>query len=474
MPPVLDKWFKRKASVASAPTPKRFDALYAKAAGAAEAHDFERAIQLCDEAIAVDSSRAEPYYKRANSLKNLGRLREALASYDQAIERNTDYACAYCNRGTVQHSLGLMHAALSSYDKAIALDPTDVFAHYNRALLLQDCSRWEDALASYDRAIAIQPEFADAHCNRALALLFQGDFASGWRAFEWRWKNARRLRIGDARTFTQPLWLGVEPLAGKRLLLYCEGGLGDTVQFCRYATMSAALGATVLLEAQAPLIGVLGSLQGVSQLIARGSPLPAFDYQCPLMSLPLAFKTTLDTVPAAPRYLHSDAARIAQWRVRLGERSRLRIGLAWSGNLNNPLDPSRSVRLGDWVAHLPPQFEYFRLQTQVRAADQAVLDSSPLIFSFDDDLMDFTNTAALCECLDLVISVDTSLAHLSGALGQRTWVLLPYTPDWRWLRDRDDSPWYPTMRLYRQPAVGAWDEVFARVSADLQRESGIS
>jgi hypothetical protein len=303
-----------------------------------------------------------------------------------------------------------------------------------------------------------------------MALLFHGDFENGWRSYEWRWKNARRLGIAEPRNFTQPLWLGEEPIAGKRLLLYSEAGLGDTLQFCRYAALCAARGATVLLEVQARLVSLLAKLEGVSKVIATGDALPAFDYQCPLMSLPLAFKTTLDTIPATPKYLHSDKAKVARWRTLLGERSRPRIGLAWSGNPNNTIDLRRSIRLADWVVHLPSEFQYFCLQNQVREADKATLDSSPFILSFDDDSLDFVNTAALCECMDIVISVDTSLAHLSGALGQRTWVLLPFNPDWRWLLDRNDSPWYPTVKLYRQKAAGDWNEVFARVAADLHRE----
>jgi hypothetical protein len=364
----------------------------------------------------------------------------------------------------------LTAAALSSYDQAIAYEATDAMAHYNRALSLQQCSRWDEAIASYDQAIAINPEFSDAQYNRSLTSLFLGDFESGWRGFERRWENAQRLSIGDRRNFQQPLWLGEESIAGKRLLLYSEGGLGDTLQFCRYAALSTARGATVLLEVQAPLLDLLADLEGVSQLIAAGSPLPPFDYQCPLMSLPLAFKTTPDTIPAPTKYLHSDPAKVAQWRTRLGERTRPRIGLVWSGNPKNTIDQRRSIRLADWIAHLPPEFEYYCLQKGVREADQEALDSSPLIFSFDDDSLDFASTAALCECMDVVISVDTSIAHLSGALGQRTWVLLSFTPDWRWMLDRNDSPWYPTVKLYRQKAVGDWNEVFTRVAADLHRE----
>jgi tetratricopeptide (TPR) repeat protein len=340
---------KRKA--VAKPAPNRSEGLYAQAISAAETQDFQRAIQLYDQVIALDPSHAEAYYKRGNALKNIGRLDAALASYDQAIERKPDYAYAYCNRGVVQHGLGLMAAALSSYDQAIALEATDAMAHYNRALLMQDCSRWDEALASYDQAIAINPEYADAQYNRSLARLFRGDFENGWRGYEWRWKNARRLSIGEPRNFMQPLWLGEESIAGKRLLLYNEGGLGDTLQFCRYAPLSAALGATVILEVQTPLLDLIANLEGVSQLVATGSALPPFDYHCPLMSLPLAFKTTLETVPAAPRYLHTDKPKVARWRTLLGERNRPRIGLVWSGNPNNTIDHRRSIQLADWVAH---------------------------------------------------------------------------------------------------------------------------
>jgi hypothetical protein len=452
------------------PAQDPFDELYVQATQAAAREDFDRAIELYDQAIALKPLGAEAYYKRGNAQKNLGRLDAALASYSLAIERRPDYAHAYCNRGVVEHALGLMAAALSSYDQAISHDAADAMAHYNRALLMQDCSRWNEALADYNAAISLDPQFANAQYNRSLALLFTGDWQNGWRGFEWRWKNAQRLSIGESRNFKQPLWLGEESLAGKSLLLYSEGGLGDTVQFCRYAPMCAALGATVLLEVQPPLLGLLADLQGVSQLIAAGDVLPPFDYQCPLMSLPLAFKTTLDTISSAPQYLHTDKAKVAHWRTLLGDRSRPRVGLAWSGNPNNTIDQRRSIRLAEFAAYLPSHCQYFSLQKDVREADRKVLDSSPSIVSFGDGMLDFVSVAALCECMDLVISVDTSLAHLGGALGLRTWVLLPSTPDWRWLRDREDSPWYATVKLYRQKTAGDWNAVLSRVAADLHRE----
>jgi Flp pilus assembly protein TadD len=459
-----------KARTPSPPAPDSFDRLRAEAASAAKSGDLHGAIRLYDRAIAIEPGQAEPYYKRANALKDIGRLEAAVADYDRAIERNPDYAYAYCNRGVVQQRLGLTDAALSSYDRAVTLAPGDAVTHCNRALLLQDCSRWDEALASYDRALAIDPQFSDAQYNRALTALFLGDFPNGWRGFEWRWRNAQRLSIGAPRHLDHQLWLGADPLAGKTLLLYSEGGLGDTLQFCRYAALGAAAGATVLLEVQPPLTELLGGLAGVAGVIAEGGALPRFDYQCPLMSAPLAFHTTLGTIPAPQGYLCADPARVAQWRTRLGERKRPRVGLVWSGNPRNFIDQRRSIRLAEWAPQLPAEFEYFRLQKGVREEDRGALDSTPMIRSFPDDSLDFADTAALCECMDLVISVDTSIAHLSGALGRRTWALLSFLPDWRWLQDRSDCPWYPTMTLYRQASAGEWGAVFNRVREDLRRE----
>lgn len=307
----------------------------------------------------------------------------------------------------------------------------------------------------------------NARYNRSLALLAAGDFENGWREYESRRQCTLREVLQVVRDFPQPLWLGEESIAGKRLLLYGEQGLGDTLQFCRYAVLAAARGAIVLLEVPRSLCGVLANLAGVSQLIAAGDPLPPFNYQCPLMSLPLAFKTTLDTIPATP-YLRSDPERVDRWRVLLGVRSRPRVGIVWSGSVNKTIF-HRSIPLAEYITHLPRGYEYFSLQKDVRDGDRKMLRSRHVI-SFDDALLNFADTAALCECMNLVLSIDTSLAHLSGALGRPTWVLLPFLADWRWLLGRDDSPWYPTMKLYRQTSRDRWSDVFARVAADLPRE----
>jgi Tfp pilus assembly protein PilF len=467
---LFDKFFKPKPSeAATAADSQSFDEIYAKATAAMASGNFAQALPLYDQAIALSPTHAEAHYKRANALRLLGRPHEAIAAYDEAIRHKPDYAYAYCNRGTVQRALGLLDAAAASFDQAITLAPSDAVAHSNRALLMQDSFRWDEAIASYNSAIAINPEHADAQYNRGLLSLFLADFATGWPGFEWRWSHAERLKIGQVRNFSQPLWLGDEPLAGKRLLIHNEQGLGDTIQFSRYATLCAAQGATVILEAQKSLLGVLETLKGPTELIARDSPLPSFDYHCPIMSLPLAFNTTLDTIPAAPGYLRADANLIARWETLLGEKTRPRVGLVWSGNSNNTIDRQRSIPLADWIPHLPAGIDYYCLQRDIRDADYDALEDSD-IFLFEDELMDFKGTAALCECMDLVLSVDTSLLHLSGALGKRTWLLLSHVPDWRWMRDREDTPWYPSVKLYRQPAPGDWKSVFSRIAADMRRE----
>jgi lipoprotein NlpI len=412
------------------------------------------------------------HYRRGNAQRSEGRLGEALASYDAAVALDEAYAHAWCNRGVVLRALGRRDAALASYERALALDPQDAMAHYNRALVLQDSLRWEEALAGYDAALGLDPQFADAQYNRALAQLYCGDYANGWRGFEWRWSNAQRLSIGERRVYPQPLWLGGEPLARRRILLYEEGGLGDTLQFCRYVPLLAAQGATVLLSVQAPLVSLLARLAGVTAVFASGSVPPPFDCHCPLMSLPLACGTTLATVPARVPYLRPDAGLVAACEARLGPRTAPRVGITWSGNPDNWIDGVRSLRLADWLPWLPPEFRYYRLQKDVRPTDRAALEATPLITSLDDVAAGFDRTAALACCMDAVVSTDTSILHLAGALGLPTLALLSQTPDWRWLRDRSDSPWYPTLTLVRQERAGDWLPVFQHVAAELRRRLG--
>jgi tetratricopeptide (TPR) repeat protein len=442
---------------------------YNRAGVLKELKQLQPALDAYDRAIAAKADYAEAHANRGVVLQELERLDEALASCNRAIALRPDYAQYYLNRSTILKEQKQWDAALVSCEQAVALRPEYADVYVERGTILGKIGRHEEARADYDRAIALKPDFAEAQYNRSLALLLSGDYENGWRSHEWRWPNADKLRMDGRRTFSQPLWLGEESLAGKRLLVYAEQGLGDTIQFCRFAKSAADLGASVILEVQARLAGLMTSLQGVSQVVVEESPLPEFDYRCPMMSLPLAVKNTLDTIPGASGYLRADPEKVAAWRARLGERRCPRIGLVWSGNAKQGNDRHRSFRLARWIEHLPRHFQYFCLQKEVRPEDQVTLAANPWIAFDEQAVRDFDETAALCESLDLVISVCTSIAHLSGALGRPTWILLPFSADWRWLIGRDDSPWYRSAKLYRQQAIGDWNGVFTRVAADLRK-----
>jgi len=426
----------------------------------------DEALASFDQAIALQPDYAVALLNRGNAQRDLQQLDAAVASYQRAIAIQPELALAWSNLGNAQTELKQFEAALASCDHAIALKPDHADAWSNRGNAQKGLGQLEAALASYDRALALQPDHAEAGWNKALALLLGGDFENGWVLYESRWRV--EAFTSPKRDFPQPLWLGAESLDGKTILLHSEQGLGDTLQFCRYARLVASLGAKVIMEVQPSLAPLLKAMAGVIGVVHKGDALPEFDCHCPLLSLPLACKTTLDSLPVAEKYLDADAGKLVHWKNRLGARDKCRVGIVWSGNAAHANDLFRSTQLADWVAHLPGDFEYVSLQTDVRDADRATLQEHPHIRHFGAELHDFSHTAALCELMDVVISVDTSVAHLSGALGKPTWVLLPYIPDFRWLLGRSDSPWYPAMRLYRQPGRGDWAAVFDRIAADLR------
>jgi tetratricopeptide (TPR) repeat protein len=445
-----------------------------------ELRQLEAALASYDRAIAIRADYAEAYYTRGVVLHDLNRLQSALDSYDKAVAIRPDYAKAYSNRGVVLEHLNRLEAALASYNRAIAIKADYAQAYSNRGNVQRELGHWQAALASCNQAIALEPNNAMAHQNRALALLVAGDFANGWRDFEWRWRNENSPIVKGIRPFPQPLWRGEEPLTGKTILLHSEQGLGDTIQFCRYARMVAELGARVILEVQSPLMNVLTGLRGVAQLVSRGDDLPDFDYHCPLMSLPLAFKTTVSSIPAPIPYLSSDDQKVLYWSYKLGERRKFRVGVVWSGGFRPqqpelwPINGRRNIPLTEFAPLKHPDIEFYSLQKgQPAESELAELVSSnwdgPRLTDLTHLLHDFADTAALMENLDLIISVDTSTAHLAGALGKPVWILNRFDTCWRWLLDRSDSPWYPTVRLYRQEKAGDWDSVIQRVAGDLHR-----
>jgi tetratricopeptide (TPR) repeat protein len=428
------------------------------------------ALASYERAVALKPHYASAYNNLGNVLADLERRLEALDSFDRAIAIRPDYAEAYNNRGLVLSDLEHHTSALATFERAIALKSDYAEAYYNRGNALRDLHRHRDAVDSYRRAIALKPDYASAHWNLADCYLLLGDFALGWNEYEWRWKLERREN--SARHFQQPLWLGAEPLQGRTVLLYSELGLGDTLLFCRYAKEVAALGAKVVLEVQPPLLRLLADLEGATEILPTGAPLPAFDYHCPLMSLPLAFKTDLTNIPASVPYLRSGPARVAAWQAKLGKKTKPRVGLVWSGSMALRND-KRSMVLTQMLPLARDWAEWVSLQKDVSEADAALLALHPEIRHVGGELSDFADTAALVELMDVVVTVDTSVANLAGAMGKEVWVLLPFNPhDWRWMLDREDSAWYPTARLFRQPEADDWASVVRRVDTDLVRYLG--
>jgi tetratricopeptide (TPR) repeat protein len=486
--------------------PDQPDALNNRGVLLTELRRFDEALASFDRALGLSAGHAGALYNRGNALKEGGRLDEALASYDRALAVQPDHIAALNNRGAALEGLDRIDAALASYDRTLAVRPDHVEAHNNRGnvlhqmgqfgaasasfaraqalrpdfadpynnrgLTLHEQQRYDEALASYDRAIALKPDYAEAHFNAATCLLLQGAFGRGWREYEWRWQT-ESMKAGR-RGFAEPLWLGAEDLRGRTILLHGEQGFGDTLQFCRYAAHVARMGARVLIEVPPELVTLMRSLDGPAAVIAAGEPLPPFDCHCPLASLPLAFGTTLDTVPAAPRYLAAPSERIALWRERLGDTAGHRVGLVWAGNPRlglrnaNRVDRQRSLDFDQLAPVLAAEgCTFYSLQkgaaavAQLHACGHRVIDHT-------EALRDFADTAALVANLDLVIAVDTSVAHLAAAVGKPVWLLNRFNTCWRWLLAREDSPWYPTLRIFRQPSHGDWTAVIAQVAAELQ------
>jgi Tfp pilus assembly protein PilF len=427
---------------------------------------YEEALPFFELSDQIKSGDAGIYNTRGVCLQRTMKFEEALVSFKQARAVDPDLPEAHNNLATVYQASGRHDKALVSLDRALALRPLYGEALINRAITLFELRKIDEAFASFDRAIAVMP--AHAHFGAALFRLLTGDFEAGWAAREWRWKIPALGLI--ERKFSQPLWRGDEPLAGKTILLYSDEGLGDTIQFVRYAPMVADLGAKVILEIEDALHSLLCDLPEISDCLPKSrGELPAFDFHCPLTSLPLAFRTRIETIPSAPSYLPAPAeTRRRLWEGRLGPRDRPRVGLVWSGSPKHKNDHNRSLAMHALSPILELDATFVSLQKGVRHEDKAFLKRQPDVIDIEEHLLDFIDTAALISCLDLVISVDTSVAHLAGALGCPVWILLPYTPDFRWLLDRDDSPWYPTARLFRQAENSEWAGVLHQVRAELR------
>ena len=393
-----------------------------------------------------------------------GEFEEAKRLLRRWIAREPNVAGAHNNMGILLHEIGRHAEAVASYRLALAIKPDHADALNNLGLALRDLNRHEESLRCFELAQAIEPDHVDAHVNEALVRLALGDYAAGWKQYVWRLHSASFSK-GRKRP-AQPLWLRQWDISGRTILLHGEQGLGDTLQFARFVPRVAELGGKVVLAVQRPLTALMAGLRGASVVRGQGDPVPAFDAFCPLPSLPLAFKTTLESIPADVPYLSAPADRLAKWRPVVDALARPRVGLMWTRG-GSPQD-RRSLPLRLLLPLLELRdIQFVALQKELPDGEVTLFQSTGVPSFLGERLADLADTAAIIAMLDLVITIDTSIAHVAGALGKPMWVLLPFSADWRWLRDRSDSPWYPTARLFRQPAPGDWQSVVRRVAEAL-------
>jgi len=464
---------------------------------------YEESLESFDNAIRINPKYSNAFYNRGNVLKelkryeeslesfkaalrinpnfsdassNLGvvlqeqkRFDEALESYDNAIKIDSNLSVAFINRGVVLQELKRFDEALESYDKALKINPTSSEVFSNRGSVLQELKRFEESIDSYDKALSIDPKFSEAFSNKSLCLLITGNFQQGLSYYEWRWHS--KDFPSPKRSFSKPLWLGNEDIQSKIILIHSEQGLGDTLQFSRYLFLMSNLGAKVYFEVEEKLMRLLSlTFSSICTFIPKGSRLPDFDFHCPLLSLPLAFKTDINSIPSQLSYLTAEEVNVDLWKSRIGS-SGFKVGINWQGS-QAKIDAGRSfpVSLYKEIAKIPE----VRLISLQKGFGTDQLDNIPegmkvetLGDDFDNGPDAFIDTAAVMKCLDLVITSDTSIAHLAGALGVPTWVALKYVPDWRWLLDRTDSPWYPSVRLFRQKERNNWETVFDEMKHEL-------
>lgn len=394
-----------------------------------------------------------------------GQQNTAIKSFRRAALLAPELADAHGEVATLVLAEGDSHAALRNTSQALVLRPDWPELLFNRGNVLRVLKRTDDAIASYDQTVALNPDFARAYWNKSHILLNRGDFAAGWPLYEWRWHLPDKAA---ARAFGPPRWDGTQDLSGKTLLISCEQGLGDAIQCARFLPILARRAQTVIVEVRPPLTRLFATLNPNIQLVAQGGDLPDFDFHCPIMSLPLVTNLRLNTIPGVDGYLDADPDLVASWRARLGPRERPRVGLVWHTNSSDKSYQTRSVPLNLLMAQMPAGLEFVSLHKEYVAEEQASLDGHPSIRDLSADNQDFATTAAICANLDLVISIDTSVAHLAGAMAVPTWILLPQPSDWRWLETGAQSPWYASARLFRQTTPGDWSTVLGELHAALK------
>jgi tetratricopeptide (TPR) repeat protein len=429
----------------------------------------EDALLWLDKSIALRPDHAVTLVVRSAVLRELKRFDEALADAMRAAALAPGDTEMAKGLGAILQDLGRFEEALPIYERALAVRPADKWLIMNRASALVWLGRMTEAMNAFRLALSIDPDFAEAHWNVGALRLLNGDLENGWAGLEMRWKipelepSYPKLR-GE-------MWLGKQPIAGKTILVCADQGMGDSIQYARYVPMLAARGARVMLAVEPALCPLLSGIEGVWQCLPKlpDTVLPPYDHHCAINSLPMAFGTGRDSIPNQPYLPRPAEGRLQSWEGRLGPHDRLRIGLVWSGNPEHRHDRMRSIPLATLSRILDADATFVSLQKSVRPSDSEALRAAPQIVDLTADLNDFVDTAALVSCLDLVIAVDTSVAHLAAALGKPTWLLLPFVPDYRWMLDRDDSPWYPCVRLFRQGVACEYESVLDRLRAELSK-----
>jgi FKBP-type peptidyl-prolyl cis-trans isomerase 2 len=450
--------FKQTASAAA-------DEFYKKGIELQDNGELDEAISYYQKAIAQNPKHAGSFYNLGVAFQRKGLTDQAILNYEIAIGLNKDFIDAHHNLGVAYKEKGQFDEALICFQRVLQLEPNHKGAYYNIGNILTAKGRFEEAMQFYRKTVEMEPENAAAHWNIALLNLMAGNFDEGWKGYEWRWKLKG---VSADRKFAEPLWDGSD-IHGKTILLYTEQGYGDAIQFVRYAPLVARRGARVIIECKKELAGLFRGIDGIGQVIAQGNALPEFDVQYPLLSLPFVFGTTLQNIPNEVPYITADPALIKKWGNKLASvASLLRVGLIWSGDSRFKNDHSRSCSLETFspLAY-SEDIAFYSLQMGESSVQAENPPAGMKLIDYTGEIHNFSDTAAIIENLDLVISVDTAVAHLSGALGKPVWILLPFVPDWRWMVDKEDSPWYPTMRLFRQSAAGEWEGVVNRIKKAL-------
>jgi hypothetical protein len=430
------------------------------------AGDLAGAAAACREILRADGRYFFALHLLATLAAREERWEECLRHATDALALDPRHVEVLCNRGAALRMLGRPAEALADYDRALALAPAKAEVLNNRGVALAALNRHAEAIECYDAALRVAPDYARAGFNRGLSRLVSGDFAGGWADHEHRWRGGDRPM--QPPSSPKPPWTGREDIRGKTILVGAEQGLGDMIMCGRYARLLRDRGARVVVEAHPPLKALLQGQDGIDEVIALGEPLPPHDHHVPIMSLPLAFGTRVETIPRDVPYLFAPPAHVERWRAALASAPRPLVGLAWSGSATLRNDRNRSIPLARLEPLRRVDATFVCLQKDIRDTDRAALGAARPILHFESGLVDFRDTAALASLMDVIVTVDTSLAHLAGALAKPTWILLPFSPDWRWLLGRDDSPWYPTARLFRQPQPGDWETPIHHVAEALR------